>query len=123
MSVYDRWKMMRSYIIVLIAAAVLSSAAALFSKQYTDNVFYGAYIVNSMAATVSGLIFGVKHGFKWWYASSALFVETSVMVAFFVGSENDLIPFMFVSYLSVSFVSNAIGAIIGKIKKNNEEEQ
>lgn len=123
LKVYDRWKMMRVYIIALMIIAVLVSCAAVFFLQHADDVFYIAYIVNSVSVTVSSVIFGIKNGFKWWYAASTLFIETAVMTAFFVGSENDFLPFMFVSYLSVCFVSNAIGAIIGKIKKNNEEEE
>lgn len=121
MNIYDNWKKMRIHILFVTFVAVIVGAAAVIFSGGSEEWLYFSYILNSITATISCIIFSVKNGFKWWYPTSVLFVETMTLVVCFLNTQLDMIPFMFVSYLSVSFVSTAMGTIIGKIKRNNEE--
>lgn len=120
MKIYDNWKKMSIYILVAGIVALVSGAIMFFGMN-TDSVFYFSYLLNSLIITICSIVFSIKNGFKWWYITTMLFVQTIIMVIYFLPTQVDMIPVIFVSYLSASLVSSAIGAIVGKIRKNNEE--
>ena len=122
MYIYKIWEKIRVYFIVLCAIFVLVSCARFVFPQNVYDIFYISYIVDSIAITVSTVAFNLKNGFAWYYALCVIFAATVVMVMFFSRDIESGIITVFLSYISVSVVSTAIGGIMHKIRENNKEE-
>ena len=64
----------------------------------------------------------LKHGFVWYYPFCVIFIATVTMLIFFMNDIENGIVTVFLSYISASFVTSAMGGIMHKIRENNKEE-
>lgn len=122
MYIYKIWEKIRVYFMVLCAVFVLVSCTRFIFPDLIYDIFYVAYIVNSIAITVSTIMFNLKNGFAWYYTLCVIFAATVIMLMFFLNDIETGIITVFLSYVSVSIVSTVIGGIIHKIRENNREE-
>ena len=122
MYIYKIWEKIRIYFMVLCAIFVLSSCSRFIFPEFVYDVFYASYIINSLAITVITIIFCLKNGFAWYFAVCEIFAATAIMIMFFSKDIETGIITVFLSYVSASIVSTAIGGIMHKIKENNKED-
>lgn len=122
MNVYKGWQKIKIYFLVLTAVFVIVPCLKFIFKDNVYEIFYVSYIVNSIAITVSCIMLNLKHGFVWYYPLYVMFSATMCMLIFFINDISEGIITVFLSYISVSFVSTAIGGIMHKIRENNKED-
>lgn len=122
MNIYNKWQKIRVHFLILSAIFVLVPCLKFVFKENVYEVFYASYFVNSIAITASCIILNLKHGFVWYYPFCIIFIVTMIMLIFFMNDIESGIVTVFLSYISASFVTSAIGGIMHKIRENNKEE-